>query len=334
MDDTHLLVRKNTFNVVQCNGCGLVYVNPRMNELKLAELYNVSKTSISEWATVNQRDVEHDKHKIKKFKIAIRLLKKHKKDIKNIFDLGCSTGIFLGLTANEGWVPFGSDVNHKLVSVNKSKFNDNIKLQIGNRIDFPDKYFDVVTLFDSIEHTLNPIAILKEVKRALQDKGLVVISTPNINGLFPKLTYLLLGRTIGAWEHPTPPGHVFQFSPKTLKKILEKAGLEIVTSENFEIYMPYTVGELENSIINLLKNGIHLTSSFKPDALLEKTTKLENNISTNPIKKLPRLLIHGFSWVLVAMVYPLARIFQSGDSMIVIAKKKVSFKTRNTQNVS
>ena len=41
MDDTHLLVKKNSFNVVQCNGCGLVYLNPRLGEDKLLRLTEV-----------------------------------------------------------------------------------------------------------------------------------------------------------------------------------------------------------------------------------------------------------------------------------------------------
>lgn len=334
MDDTHLLVKKNSFNVVQCNGCGLVYLNPRLGEDELAELYNVSANSTVERITVSQREAKHDVHKIKKFKKAINLLKKHKRDTQNIFDLGCSTGIFLGMVAKEGWTPYGSDVNCNLVEKNQVSYGDRVKIQAGNRIDFPDQYFDAVTLFDSIEHMPNPISTLKEVARVVRDDGLVVISTPNVDGLFPRLTFYLLCKTISAWEHPTPPGHVFQFSKRTLHKTLKKAGFEWIDSRNFESFRPYTVGELENSIINVLRRrNNNTTKNHGHETWSNETTKLDNNhVSIKaffPVKKLPRLLMHEFCLWMVTAIYPLAKLLGYGDSMVIVARKarKVGMKT-------
>jgi len=326
IDDTYLLVKKDSFNVVRCRGCGLVYLNPRLNEIELAGLYNVSPSSSVESITDSQRFTDHDAHKIKKFKIAIKLLKKHENDIEKVFDLGCSTGIFLGLVVNEGWVPFGSDVNRTLMEENKKRYGNHVKLQSGKRIDFPDKYFDAVTLFDSIEHMSDPLAILNEVGRVVKDNGLIVISTPNVNGLFPRLTYILLGKTIGVWEHPTPPGHVFQFSKNTLKKTVGKAGFEWIDSRNFQNFILYTIGELENSIINVFRRKKCNEETPVQKAVLHETVKLNNNhvraVPLSLLKKLPRLLIRVFSWGLVIPIYSIARLIRKGDSMVVIARKK------------
>ncbi len=324
--DTRLLVKKNSFNVVQCKDCDLVYLNPRLNKTELAKLYNVSTNPTIESITVKKRSVKHDKHKINKFQIAISLLKRYKRDIQNVFDLGCSTGIFLGMIAKEGWTPYGSDVNRSIVEKNQMIYGDQVKLQTGNEIDFPDKYFDAVTLFDSIEHMPNPINTLKEVTRVVKDDGLVVISTPNVNGLFPRLTFYLLCKFFGAWEHPTPPGHVFQFSKKTLRKTLEKAGLEWGDSKNFEVFKPYTIGELENSIINVLrKSNINTAKNHVHRTYPNKTVNCDNNHafikSFSLIKKIPRLLIRGYSLALVNTIYPIARLLGLGDSMVVVARK-------------
>ncbi len=325
-NDTRLLIKKNSFNVVQCKDCDLIYLNPRLNGTELAELYNLTQDSNVERISISQRDVGHDAYKINKFQIAISLLKRHKKDIQNVFDLGCSTGIFLGMVAKEGWTPYGSDVNRSLVEKNQMSYGNQVKLQVGNGIDFPDQHFDAVTLFDSIEHMPNPINTLKEVARVVKDDGLVVISTPNVNGLFPRLTFYLLCKPFGAWEHPTPPGHVFQFSKKTLRKTLEKAGLEWGDSRNFEVFKPYTVGELENSIINALrKNNINTAKNLVQDARPNGTVNCDNNHafikSFSLIKKLPRLLIRGYSLASVNTIYPIARLLGWGDSMVVVARK-------------
>jgi 2-polyprenyl-3-methyl-5-hydroxy-6-metoxy-1,4-benzoquinol methylase len=300
-----------------------------LSEDELADLYNSSKDLDIARIPSSRKGTGHDTQKIKKFKLAIQLLKMNKKDIENVFDLGCSTGIFLEYAAKEGWVPFGSDVNRILVEKNKEKYGNQIKLQVEGNIEFPDRYFDVVTLFDSIEHMPYPIDTLQEVSRVLKDDGLVVITTPNIDGLFPRLTYSLLYRTVGAWEHPTPPGHVFQFSTKTLNKILERAGLKLIDSKNFEIHMPYTVGELENSIIYALRNNCHHhhTKNTDLDLWSSETKECNNNYMLlnlyYSLKKLPRALIRGLCWSMVGLIYPIARVLKKGDSMVVVARKKL-----------
>ncbi len=321
--NTHLLVRKDSFNIVQCENCNLVFVNPRLNEQELAELYNSGSSDISNTSRQDELNAMHDKHKIEKFKKAINLLKKYKTKIENVFDLGCSSGIFLELAGAEGWVPYGSDVNRALVEENQLKYGDQVKLQSGSRIDFPEQLFDAVTLFDSIEHMPDPILTLTEASKVLKNDGFLIISTPNINGLFPRLTYNLLGRTIGAWEHPTPPGHVFQFSPDTLRVTLKKAGFELVDMADFDIFMPYTVGELENSIVSKLNKKREIHTSDKNEVIGEKmhSGKEIMNNEASIIKKIPRLLIKAFSWGLVHTIYPIARLTGSGDAMIVIAKK-------------
>ncbi len=325
-NDTHLLVRKDSFNVVQCNGCGLTYVNPRMDMIELSEFYNESNSSAAQ--EIVQKDTEHDEYKIKKFKTAIQLLKRHKEDIEKVFDIGCSTGIFLEMAAKEGWTPYGCDVNRNLVRENRKRYGDQVKLQEGKHIDFKDNFFDVITLFDVIEHLTNPVDTLKEVSRVLKEDGLVVISTPNIDGLFPRLTYALFGKTIGAWEHPTPPGHVFQFSKRSLQKTTEKASLELVDCKDFEIYIRYTIRELENSMVNVLRKTNQGNGNDNQVPEKNKNNRNDNDhfLSSSffNVRKLPRLLIRGSCWGLVHMVYPFARLFKRGDSIVVIVNKNLN----------
>lgn len=320
-NETRLLVNKDSYNVVKCKICGLVYLNPRLDEKELSSLYDIENNIPGE---LNERVSKgHDLHKIKKFRLALSLIKKYKKSVGKIFDLGCSTGIFMGLAAEEGWIPFGCDLNSSLVKLNRKLYGDNVKLQKGMNIDFPERHFDVVTLFDSIEHMPDPISALQEASRILKDDGMIVVSTPNVDGLFPKLTYWLLAKTIGAWEHPTPPGHVFQFSRKTLSKALNKAGFEVSDSTSFEIYLPYTVGEMENSIIKKLRGSdaeVPVKGYENAVGEQEEKNKMSESRSTSP--RLPRLIVRAFCRTMACIIYPIARVFGAGDSIIVIARKK------------
>ena len=253
-------------------------------------------------------------------------LKKYKEEVSNVFDLGCSKGIFLDMVAREGWVPYGSDVNHKLVEKNRKKYGEQVKLQSGIGTGWADRHFDVVTLFDTIEHLSEPISTLQECRRILKDDGLLVISTPNIGGIFPKVSYWLFGKTIGAWDHPEPPGHLYQFSKETLSRTLKKGGFRWLVCCDFEIYKAYTISELENSIVEALKR--HMAGGNKDNGggwnnfNSRERNELKKNGSLG-IQKMPRLLVRFLSWSIVNAFYPVARITKNGDSMIVVAEKNL-----------
>ncbi|MBI5142726.1 MAG: class I SAM-dependent methyltransferase [Nitrospirae bacterium] len=320
IDDTRLLVRKNAFNIVRCVRCGLVYVNPRYDERELVEFYN-RPAAPEDPASDNIRK-SHDDHKVRKFRLSIELLKRQSRPVSKVFDLGCSTGIFLDMAASEGWKPYGTDLNRRLVNENRKRFGDAVSVQDGERIDFPDDSFDAVTLFDVIEHLRDPVSALREAGRVTAPGGFVVLSTPNAAGLFPRITYALFGKTIGAWEHPTPPGHIYQFSPDTLRRTAEKAGLEFADDCNFEIHPPYTVGELENSIVNALrKSGSSAAAAETSQAAATATSPVGPTGRAYSIKKLPRLMIRLLSGCLVWFLYPVARMLGSGDSMIMVFRK-------------
>jgi ubiquinone/menaquinone biosynthesis C-methylase UbiE len=326
LDNTRLLVRKNTFNIVQCCKCGLVYVNPRPDEYELIELYNDLDTGKCESISISERDPGHEMYKEKKFQIAIEMIKKYKRNVDNVFDLGCSTGLFLEKAAQLGWTPYGSDVNRHLVEENRGKYGEQVKLQKGIFIDFPDQYFDVVTMFDTIEHLPDPVATLREVSRVLRHDGLVVITTPNVAGLFPKCTYGLFGKTLGAWEHPTPPGHIYQFSDQTLDMTLKQAGLSCVGKRSFEIYRPYTVSQLENSLINTLRGPMRDRSQSgrgSHGSLYGGGGRSSRSSSLlRTLRKLPRLILRIGCWGLVMCIYSVADVLRRGDSMVVVAMKQ------------
>ena len=86
-------------------------------------------------------------------------------------------------------------------------------------LDLPAASFDVITLYDSIEHLTAPLATLAEVRRLLGPGGIVHLVTPNVGGLQARV----LGRY---WYHYKPGEHLYYFSPKTLRATLERAGLE------------------------------------------------------------------------------------------------------------
>jgi len=320
LDNTQKLLIKNSYNIVKCKNCGLVYVNPRPTKEELVRLYSSDNNKL--W------DLDGYMHnsKIEKFKNGLEIIHKFTQSRGKILDIGCSTGLFLNMAKKSGWETYGIDINEKAIEYAKTKYNLNVKAQDLETSNFPSNYFDVVTLFDSIEHMPNPLFALREAYRILKPNGLLLITTPNIDGLFPKITYYLFAKTIGAWEHPTPPGHLYQFSQKTISKLLDRAKFNIIYFKSFEIPRHYTVGKLENAIIDAFKQRLKFSKGLVNKTNNKNQEKIHayGNQSSimKQIKKLPRISIRVMSWMLVFFIYPIANFLEKGDSMLLIAKKK------------
>lgn len=83
------------------------------------------------------------------------------------------------------------------------------------------KGYDVVALNHVFEHMKDLDVSCRNIKRLLKKEGVVFIECPNFNSLEASV---LKGR----WRFLQPHEHYSQFSPKSMKKVLEKNGFEIV----------------------------------------------------------------------------------------------------------
>ena len=87
---------------------------------------------------------------------------------ERLLDIGCGDGYFLSRSiCNES---YGLD----------KKMGDEVK----DFLDFPDGYFDYVTLLAVIEHITDPELLIKEIHRVLKPEGRLIITTPKKQGEF------------------------------------------------------------------------------------------------------------------------------------------------------
>jgi len=84
----------------------------------------------------------------------------------------------------------------------------------------PHDFFDVVTAWSYLEHVNNPSEVLLKISSLLKNDGLCVISTPNFDSLNAKLFK-------EKWYHLDCPRHLYIYTPKTAKGLLEKSGLSV-----------------------------------------------------------------------------------------------------------
>jgi len=164
-----------------------------------------------------------------------------------ILDLGCAGGnISLSLIFYKFDV-YSVDIKLKTLKwFNKKASTNKLKsspiLADACNLPFYEGVFDCVIATEVIEHMYNPDVFIEEVKRVLKDKGMLILSTPNreginfnkppkfssINGINPE-NHSLPAELWYERDRPEYTGarHVFEFSKNELMNFLEGHGLEI-----------------------------------------------------------------------------------------------------------
>lgn len=177
-------------------------------------------------------DLEDIKYRVKNQKLwrsfsldLLKLIKAYKKDAYiKLLDVGCNVGIFVKLANEYGLNAIGVDIDQYAVKFGRGKFRVDLRCQNIRETRFDQNEFDVVVLSHTLEHIPKPIKLLEEINRILKPGGILVIETPNIEGLPVKLQKLR-GEL---WYGYNPRQHVWHFSPKTIRHVVESTKFELV----------------------------------------------------------------------------------------------------------
>lgn len=205
------------FILVQCLDCGLIYQNPRPSPSSFNEIYPAEYDQYAHKKLDSPNTSFLINFGIKK---RINRIKKYKKG-GNLCDIGCATGDFLdGLRKDTGWKLFGVEPSAKAFEYLQGQ-GFNLFNGFFTSLSFPNVKFDVITMWNVIEHLQSPFLTLQEVKKSLTPDGLVVFTTPNFDAFDRKI----FGRF---WIGFELPRHFYVFSNKTIELLLQKAGFELI----------------------------------------------------------------------------------------------------------
>lgn len=241
---THLFT-KDSFELWRCSACSLVAVANPPTAAQLAEIYSPDAGYHDEWADEASATVQRERRDAARQLDALNAARPPRRGNGRgtLVDVGCSVGLFLDAARSAGWAVSGVEFNAATAAVAAEQRG--LDVVVGSLTDaaLEPGSVDVITLWDVLEHVPDPLATLEAAAAALAEGGEVWIETPNIDGLFPRVSYLI-GKRLGYWPHPEPPHHLFQFSPTSLGAALKAAGFEVVSTSTSRIPLRYTFGSL------------------------------------------------------------------------------------------
>ena len=152
-------------------------------------------------------------------------------------DVGCGVGEILWAAKESGWEYEGVDPSSEFIKYGRTHLGIEGKVSLLEEANFPDNYFDAVSMSSIIEHLYNPYEMLREIWRVLRPGGYLWFDAPNEDGLYMIMGNIYMRLQRRDWVvvmAPTfPPYHVQGFNPSSLKLLLQRSDFEL---EEIKIY--------------------------------------------------------------------------------------------------
>lgn len=198
------------FNIVRCRKCGLGYTNPRLTAAEIMRAYEGVQDPLYV-AEYDGRALTFKKH--------LQRVQALKSPPGRLLDIGAYSGVFVEAARAHGWDAWGLEPCRWAVEQARARGLSMLEGSLDT-IDIEEQSFDVVTMWDVIEHVADPLAQLRQVRRILKPGGLAVVHTMDLDSTFAKL--------MGSRWPWLMEMHVYYFTPLTLGRMAEEAGLKVV----------------------------------------------------------------------------------------------------------
>jgi SAM-dependent methyltransferase len=196
--------------MVRCRDCGLCYVRPRLKWELILEGYR---------GGTDENFVSQIAFRERTFRKCLDKIEAMARPAgKRVLDVGAAGGSFLAMARERGYDPRGCEPSTWMCGFAREHYG--LELFPGTVFDMPVQpgTVDLLTLFDVIEHTPDPQAVLRRAHELLTPDGVLAMSYPDYGSLAARL----LG---SRWPFLLTV-HLYYFTPRTMTTLLRRTGFE------------------------------------------------------------------------------------------------------------
>ena len=225
----------NQLCIIECMICHFRYMNPSLSEKGMSILYENSKI-LSKVNPALERYYEYadirNSRTLKDYQMVLNFAQKHLKSNRKpkLFEVGYGTGGFLLEAIRSGWSIDGIETSKQNSDYLRKQYG--LEVQCGTFDDFEPVVSDyqMVALWDVVEHTIDPHSFVRKAYRMLAPGGLLVLATPNISGLLNTVSESVYRSSGGVikWliKQLYVIEHVGYYTPNTLNRLILNEGFE------------------------------------------------------------------------------------------------------------
>ena len=206
------------FSVFRCSNCGVLFTGVRFSEDYYEKYYPDDYHKVESYHFLVSRLLKILKKA--SFNRRLRLMRRFGAIRGDVLEMGCGKGEFLD------FLPASCHKYALEVSPACQRYIQNHcpGVTLLNRMEEALKSsqrYDVILLWQVLEHLFEPVQALKNLSFLLKPGGVIIFELPNAESLGLRWTKI-------SWFHLDTPRHLFFFSKKNIEDMLKKNGLKIV----------------------------------------------------------------------------------------------------------
>jgi len=211
----------------KCNACGHVYAQINIPKDELFKFYDRKYFFGDEYSDyVADKKVTQINFK-KRFSTLSKFIRPGKQ--LNLLEIGCAYGFYLDVVKNHFHTVTGIDINEDGVRFAQDKLNLNAIHADLLDYDMSKSKYDVVCMWDTIEHLNNPQLYINKLSQNMDKGSILTFTTMDIASLNARFRK-------DRWRMIHPPTHIHYFSRKTAAMLLDKYGFDVVYSKYHGYY--------------------------------------------------------------------------------------------------
>jgi 2-polyprenyl-3-methyl-5-hydroxy-6-metoxy-1,4-benzoquinol methylase len=211
------------YSVRRCSRCGFAWVSPRLDDAGLASIY----ASETYWRsdspqTVGYADYRNEERLyLKTFRRRLGFALRDGPRGGKALDVGCAAGFCMKALSDLGFDVYGVEPSREIAEHARVRFGfETVHVGTLETSPYPPNSFDLITMWDVVEHVVDPRATLATARELLKPDGVLLLETQNIDSAFARL----LGRR---WHHYKHREHIYHFTPTTITALLRSVGFEV-----------------------------------------------------------------------------------------------------------
>jgi len=213
--DRNFHTTDQVFVVYRCPACGIAQTLPMPAEDQLGRFYPPSY-----YPTGGFRPEYYRRRILPAQQEKLDLLRRYRTS-GSLLDVGCGAGFFVRAASEAGFRAEGLEMSAEAVAFGSTQ--NGVRITQGDLLHstYAPGSFDVVTLWHVLEHLTRPVETLRRVRTLLSGGGVLITALPNFDSLQAKVFR-------GRWYHLEVPRHLFHYTPRALRRLLEAEGFTVV----------------------------------------------------------------------------------------------------------